>query len=153
MNIFALDTDPQVAASYHCDKHVVKMILESSQMLCTILHDKGIEAPYKPTHRNHPCTKWAAESRENFVWLLQLGFWLCVEYRSRYGKNHKSEEVIRFCHKHIDLIPESPFTPFAQAMPDEFRNEDPVTAYRNYYRIAKAPILTYKFTPTPTFLQ
>jgi hypothetical protein len=34
MNIFVLDKDPHAAAHYHCDKHVVKMILEAGQMLC-----------------------------------------------------------------------------------------------------------------------
>lgn len=152
MNIFALDPDPQIAASYHCDKHVVKMILETSQMLCTVLSDRGIEAPYKPTHRNHPCTLWAGQSRQNFEWLMSLGFWLCIEYRHRYDKVHKSEDVLRFCSRFKEFIPDGPLTPFAQAMPDEFRDADPVTAYRNYYRVAKAPILTYKNSNTPQFL-
>lgn len=152
MNIFAVHTDPQIAASYHCDKHVVKMILETSQMLCTVLNDRGIETPYKPTHRNHPCTKWAAESRENFQWLLSLGFWLCVEYRSRYGKTHKCEEIIRFCEANKHTISEGPLTPFAQAMPEYFKDVDPIEAYRHYYRIAKASILTYSRSQKPAFL-
>ena len=35
MNIFYLDRDPVIAAQMMCDKHVVKMILESAQMLST----------------------------------------------------------------------------------------------------------------------
>ncbi len=69
MNIFALDTDPVTCAQYHCDKHVIKMILESVQMLSTTCSILGAEAPYKPTHANHPCTKWVRESWENFGWL------------------------------------------------------------------------------------
>lgn len=61
MNIFALHQDPQIAAQMHCDKHVVKMILESAHMLSTICGEG-----YKPTHQNHPCTKWARSSRSNF---------------------------------------------------------------------------------------
>lgn len=152
MNIFALDIDPQIAASYHCDKHVVKMILESSQMMCTILHEKGINVPYRPTHRNHPCTKWAATSRTNFEWLVDLTFWLCVEYRKRYSRTHKCEDVLKFCSNYKDYLPTGELTSFVQAMPDQYKNEDPIVAYRNYYRIEKARMLQYKNTNRPSFL-
>ena len=58
MNIFILDKDPKTAAEYHCDKHVLKMILETAQMLCTAHWETGGQAPYRATHKNHPCTKW-----------------------------------------------------------------------------------------------
>ena len=72
MNIFYLDEDTEICAQYHCDKHVVKMILEYAQILCTVLHELGQEAPYRPTHRNHPCTVWARESLDNWIWLRAL---------------------------------------------------------------------------------
>lgn len=73
MNIFVLDYTPQKAAEYHCDKHVVKMILESAQILCAVHHKNGdSNVPYKLTHKNHPCTIWAGESRSNYLWLTQL---------------------------------------------------------------------------------
>lgn len=61
MNIFYLDKDPKLCAQYHCDKHVVKMILESAQLLCTAVNEAaGKEvAPYKSTHVNHPCSIWS----------------------------------------------------------------------------------------------
>jgi hypothetical protein len=152
MNIFALDLDPKIAARYHCDKHVVKMILETSQILCTVLHQRGIDAPYKPTHRNHPCTIWAGECRENFSWLLSLGINLAREYTNRFRKRHASEAVLDFAMLHTHSLPDGTLTPFAQAMPDEFKHSDPITAYRNYYRVAKADLLTYKYSSTPDFL-
>lgn len=152
MNIFVLDRDPAIAARYHCDKHVVKMILESSQILCTVLHQRGIAAPYRPTHRNHPCTIWAGQSRKNFEWLLNLGLALSREYTARFGKIHASENILQFCILHLSILPDGDLTPFAQAMPDEFKHPDPVTAYRGYYRIAKASLLTYKYSQTPSFL-
>lgn len=152
MNIFVLDRDPATAARYHCDKHVVKMVLETSQILCTVLHERGIVAPYKPTHRNHPCTIWAGQSRKNFEWLLNLGLALTREYTARFGKRHASKDILEFCILHILILPDGDLTPFAQAMPDEFKHQDPVTAYRGYYRIAKASILTYKYSQTPSFL-
>ena len=75
MNIFVLDTSPKLAAEYHCNKHVVKMIIETAQMLSTA-HDyleTGISGLYKPTHKNHPCSIWVRQSRENYLWTLDLG--------------------------------------------------------------------------------
>lgn len=69
MNIFILDTNPKIAAQYHVDKHVVKMILETAQLLCSAHWLNGSEAPYKLTHKNHPCAIWTRECVENYNWL------------------------------------------------------------------------------------
>ena len=69
MNIFVLHKDPKIAAQMACDKHVIKMILETAQMLCTAARTKGAWAPYKQTHKKHPCTLWAAATKANWVWL------------------------------------------------------------------------------------
>ena len=108
MNIFFLDWDPEVCAQYHVDKHVVKMILESCQLLYTChwtaLADGTPEylastpngTGYKPTHRNHPCSIWLRESLDNYLWLLRLARALVDEYHFRYGddKVHKCEEPL-----------------------------------------------------------
>ena len=65
MNIFVLDNDPFKAAEYQCDKHVVKMVLETAQLLCSA-HET---APYKRTHYNHPCAIWTRSSLSNYMWL------------------------------------------------------------------------------------
>ena len=73
MNIFVLDDDPKTCAMYHCDKHVVKMILETAQMICTTHHLIGsydYDIPYKSTHINHPCNRWLRDSVENYNWLI-----------------------------------------------------------------------------------
>ena len=80
MNIFILDSDPELAAQQQCDKHCVKMILESNQLLCTAFWMQDIEAPYKKTHYNHPSSVWARESRGNFDWLLKHTAALFCEY-------------------------------------------------------------------------
>jgi len=133
MNIFALHSEPLQAAIYHCDKHVVKMVLESAQMLCTNLNLKRIESPYRSCHMNHPCTIWARETQSNFAWLCDLGLALSLEYSYRYNKKHKSQEVIEYCYKHIKEFPEGELTQFAQAMPAMYKDLDSVQAYRNYY--------------------
>jgi hypothetical protein len=146
MNIFALDSDPVRAAEYMCDKHVVKMALETAQLLCTALAQHGAEElPYKPTHRNHPCTIWAAESRANFLWLAEHGDAICREYSKRYGgREHKSRAVIVRAAEQSAKIPERSLTRFAQAMPDQYKNADPVAAYRAYYIGDKARFASWR---------
>ena len=83
MNIFVLDTDPIKAAQYHADKHVVKMITETAQLLNSTYYftNEKDKASYKLTHKNHPCSIWARESLDNWVWLKQLGLALYDEYK------------------------------------------------------------------------
>lgn len=135
MNIFVLHQDPLVAAQMASDRHSIKMILESAQMLCTVSHDNGGSARYKPSFRNHPCTRWVAESKSNWKWLHDYALALCSEYTHRYGKTHKSESVIR--ELSIPDLPDAGLTPFAQAMPEQYRNQNAVKAYRQYYAFGK----------------
>jgi len=148
MNIFVLHSDPHIAAQMACDKHVVKMILETAQMLCTAAHTMGYTAPYTPTHKKHPCTLWASESSGNWNWLLEHGAALCREYTKRYGKVHKSQRVIEYCSRLKPRCSLQKQTPFAQAMPPQYKNECAVTAYRAYYHGEKANFATWK-TKTP----
>lgn len=134
MNIFALDYDPRQAARWHCDAHVVKMVLETAQLLCTAHHLTGGTAPYRPTHAHHPCSVWARASRANYLWLGELGLELSREYTSRYGKNHSCEKLPEHLSKNVPPLPDRSRTPFAQAMPVEHRGDDPVEAYRRYYQ-------------------
>lgn len=128
MNIFILNKDPEIAAKDLCDKHIVKMCLETAQMLSTI---KG--GPYKPTHHNHPCTVWAKYSRDNYLWLYRHGMAIGDEYNFRFSKTHKCTEVIHTLKEPPKGIPELGVTTFAQAMPIEYKQEDAVEAYRDYY--------------------
>lgn len=145
MNIFVLDTDPRKAASTQLDKHVVKMPLESAQMLCSALIAHGSnDTPYRKAHPKHPCTLWAAKTRSNFDWLVQHGTALCEEYTSRYGKRHKSQDVIEWCAERASMIPPGDLTPFAQAMPEQYKNPNPVIAYQQYYMGEKRNIATWK---------
>jgi len=127
MNIFVLDEDPREAAQMQCDKHVVKMVLETAQILSTV---NG--GPYKPTHQRHPCVLWAAQARDNYAWLVEHGLALAQEYAERYRKVHKSTAVIRQLEQPRTTLPTGS-TPFVQCMPEGFRGEDPVEAYRKYY--------------------
>ena len=130
MNIFVLHTNPVLAAQMQCDKHVVKMCLETAQILSTV-----VSGPYKPTHVNHPCTIWARTATDNFFWLVAHGLALCKEYSIRYGKRHKCHDIIESIEFESakGVVPLGPMTPFAQCMPEQFRQENPVLAYRAYY--------------------
>lgn len=147
MNIFYLDENPALAAKYHCDKHVVKMILETAQMLSTSVHLTGGEPGfkiYKPTHKNHPSAIWARSSIEHYRWLCKLGLFLCVQYTIRYGKVHKTQSILENLYSYKPDIPSIGFFDPPQAMPDQFKQENTVAAYRNYYRKGKAHLVTYK---------
>jgi hypothetical protein len=150
MNIFVLDRDIETCARYHADQHVVKMILESAQMLCTVLNEHGIPAPYRPTHRRHPCTLWAGASLANWRWLRALGLHLNEEYKYRYqkGRDHKSALVMRKLP--LPPLPERGLTPFAQAMPEQYKVPgDAVQAYRNFYVGEKSAFATWTRREVP----
>lgn len=139
MNIFVLDEDPVLAATMQCDKHVVKMVLESAQLLCSPFENG--EAPYRRTHYNHPCSIWTRTSRQNYDWLLIHAYTLVREYNTRYNKTHKSLSVIDWCAANCGKLnlPDIGRTPFVQAMPDKYKNScDAVAAYRAYYLGDKA---------------
>jgi hypothetical protein len=149
MNIFILHLNPKTCAQMHLDKHVVKMILETCQMLCAVWHvtDPNHEIytpPYKLAHKNHPCSIWVRESLSNYKWLCELGLELCLEYTYRYGKTHASEKHIRVLAEQTPPIPDLGFTKPAQAMPDMYKDKDPVEAYRHYYFFEKYNIHSWK---------
>jgi hypothetical protein len=154
MNIFVLDTDIRRCAQHHCDRHVSKMILESVQMLCTALHKRGVEAPYRPTHANHPCVLWVERSWDNFRWLTELAVELNREYRFRYDKarDHASIAVLRKIES--ARYASAGLTPFAQAMPDVYKVPgDAVTAYRRFYLGEKAAFATWTRRAAPGWWQ
>lgn len=193
MNIFVLDLNPFVAAQQHCDKHVVKMILEYGQMLSTahrlkdgrhtewvvtnpetgrrkrivecLLPDESAEPVwrepqhvddperympgrfelvienqqcYRTAHANHPCSVWARETDANYHWLAMLFQGTLQEYTLRYGKQHSAARLAPFFQRSPHNIKPGVMTPFAQAMPDEYKHEDAVEAYHRFYAGAKA---------------
>ena len=154
MNIFVLDHDIQRCARYHCDQHVVKMILESAQMLCTTLNRQGIRTPYRSTHVKHPCVLWLAESYDNFLWLKELALALNREYRFRYQKevDHASIAVIKEVAHH--QYEARGLTEFAQAMPDQYKVPgQAVQAYRAFYIGAKLPFASWTRRPVPSWIR
>jgi hypothetical protein len=135
MNIFFLDYDPKIAAQSLCDKHCVKMILESAQIMSTAHRLNGTENDiiYKKTHTKHPCVLWTLESLSNYKWLGEHAIEMCNEYTYRYEKQHKSKPILEWLIKNPINIPDLGLTKAKLAMPLEFHEEDPVKAYRRYY--------------------
>jgi len=175
MNIFVLDLDPVAAARMHCDKHVPKMCVEAAQMMASALRRHGATdeqmpltkagTPYKGGYAHHPCTVWAGDSRENFDWLADHAHKLLCEYYERFGKEHACTMPVMQMYNMDEMIPEGELTPFALAMPDEFRPEDidgetvyhayskrAVGAYRAYYHM-KWFAKWEKGTPAPDWWQ
>ena len=156
MNIFFLDENPKLSAQYHVDKHVVKMILETAQLLCSVHHvtdqvndQVNDQVPYKLSHKNHPCAVWARQSLSNYLYLCELGLELGKEYTHRYGKRHKSIDVIEWCIVNKPNIPDIDFTQPAMAMPDEYKTDSVVESYRNYYIGAKISLASWKNREKP----
>lgn len=161
MNIFILDNDLQKSVEYHIDAHVIKMPLEAAQMISTAVaidnhlgfipraltraettHLKSANYQgwpfYKPSYINHPCSIWARQSNTNFKYLVDYCLFLNKEKLHRWPSNpsHKSAELIEdFIHGWwpVHLASNTGFTPFAQAMPEDYKTFDAVDAYRTYY--------------------
>ena len=150
MNIFATNLNPYKAAVTQLDKHVVKMCVESLQMISAIMHQLGIDAPYKSVMLNHPCTLWARKTSTNFAWLVIHAHALCEEYTRRYGKKHSVEtnlivyrnKIHEACRRLQESKPSDGLTPFAIAMADKYRlqkedDEDgfdfAIRSYQHYY--------------------
>lgn len=154
MNIFFLDWDVNKCAKYHCDKHVVKMILETAQLLCGAHYTTDQptdQVPYKLSHKNHPCSIWVRESLSNYLYLCELGLALSKEYTNRYGKRHKSQDVIEWCITNKLNICDKGFTEPPKAMPEEFKVSDVIESYRNYYRGAKRDFASWKNVEIPAW--
>jgi len=152
MNIFVLDKDVKKCAVYHNDKHVVKMILETAQLLCGVHHmveSNKDNIPYRLSHKNHPCSIWARENLSNYFWLCELGLELCKEYTFRYGKKHKSQDVIEWCIQNHPTIPEGEFTEPPKAMPEQYKTGSVVESYRQYYIGEKKSFSNWKNRSIP----
>jgi hypothetical protein len=170
MNVFFIYLDPDQAARHHGDKHVIKMILESVQLLFTCWHvlespswvnqyrlDTGRE-PYKRCYENHPCAVWVRARLANYTWLVRLARALCAEKRRRWpqGREHACAPMIEWLSEHHPSFPDAStevITPPPKAMPTEDRGPgrslgDSLVAYRTYYGVkARAGIVRYDRDP------
>ena len=142
MNIFVTDPDPVISAQTLCDKHVVKMVLESAQMLSTAWREYSSEYAdehelYKTAHLNHPCSIWVRLARENYRWLYKHFVALCEEYTHRYEKTHASARLkgplmwAPFKPCSVLATIEEPYD-FVLAMPDEYKSDDVFDSYQKY---------------------
>ena len=176
MNIFAIERDPIDCAMSMVDKHVVKMILETAQLLSTAhriidgeeyigktatgrnvkrwrLPDEREQHLYSATHVNHPSAVWARATNNNYTWLYCHFCGLLSEYTYRYGKVHKCQSMQEWLQYPPRNIPIGYLTPVTPAMPDEYKVPgDSVTSYRNYYRSGKSHLHKYTNRLPPDWL-
>lgn len=179
MNIFYLDNNPKTCAEQHCDKHVVKMILEYAQLLSTahrvldgvptdgfsssgrrrtdyILPENIDGTIYRATHINHPSAVWVRQSVENYNYLHRLLHYTCKEYTRRYAKVHKieREDILGALYISPENLPKGVFTPPPPAMPDYCKVVgDSVASYRNYYIKEKARFAKWKTKAPEWFVE
>lgn len=162
MNIFVLDKDPKIAASYHCDSHVNKMILESCQMLGSVFYIlQGISTvkdsnklnknivfkdlpkfdknnnwkPFGPGYLNHPCTIWVSQSLNNYKYLISLVKELCVIYKNKSNKSHSWESIVTWFENNIPKFKNTELTDFVMAMPKSLQSKDVVKSYQLFYAL------------------
>lgn len=128
MNIFVTSSCPRESAEVLDDKRVIKMILESAQMLSTAMHVNGLNAPYKPTHKNHPCTIWTRTSKKNYLWLYDHFIALMEQYSSRYGKTHKCAMYKHIFVEAAEHMPDGELTAFPNCTPH--KDMEVISAYR-----------------------
>ena len=142
MNIFAISGDEAtgeidwIQSARDLDNlRVVKMILESCQILSTVLNEQGFKAPYRSFNPKHPSCLWAAEASENFENLVLHCSAMLEEYTERFGKIHKCQAVLEAILDIYDpmIFPQRQATPLRLAMPEHFKSENPVQSYRDYY--------------------
>jgi hypothetical protein len=177
MNIFYLDNDTKICAQMHVDKHCVKMILESAQLLSTAhrvldgqenvavvnnrkrkqwkLFDHRDSVLYSATHINHPSAVWARQSMENYQWLYNLFKDLIQEYTYRYGKSHKCSTLL----SDLQFVPNNiakdrPFTEPTPAMPEQYKVPgNSVKSYHNYYLGEKQRMFSWKNRNVPEWVK
>ena len=177
MNIFYLDNDPVKCAEMHCDKHIVKMIIEYAQLMSTahrMLDGKHYiddssgrriqrwrlpttemeSVVYKAGHVNHPSAIWVRENAVHYQYTYDLFASLCDEYTLRYGKVHLTDSKLRDC---LNILPNNidlcawRYPP--QAMPDDVKSNSAVDAYHKYYAKYKKDIAKWTVRPIPYFME
>ena len=177
MNIFFIDENPMQAAQWMVDKHVVKMILESAQLLSTAhrildgqeytdktktgrnvkrwrLYDQREPVLYQATHINHPSAVWCRQSVSNYNWLADHMFALLSEYTYRYEKKHKIEgEISYLLQSPPNNLKDWDWTEMPSAMDEQYKiSNDPLTNYRNYYKIGKERMHSWKKRKPPEWI-
>ena len=178
MNIFYVDSDPEIAACDMVDRHVVKMILETAQLLSTAhrvldgVEEAGKSASgrkkkvwklpdaidtimYSATHINHPSAVWVRESSANYDWLYTHLLALGREYTHRYSRTHltidKLGTILKDAPKNIK---QGVLTKMPSCMGDEFKvGDDPIANYRNYYTVGKASLHRWTNRLPPQWMQ
>lgn len=178
MNIFYLDRDPKTCAEMHCDRHVLKMIIEYAQLMSTAHRVLDGEEYYalsvngrkikrwrmsdskyenglmKASHVHHPSNVWVRQSRLNYMWLNQMWNYLLLEYTHRYGKRHACADRMEFLYAWPENIPDVPFTPPTPAMPDECKiANNSLASYHKYYIEKKVRFARWTNREAPLWFQ
>ena len=177
MNIFYLDTNPKTCAEYHCDKHVVKMIIEYAQLMSTAHRvldgeeylDKTANGRsirrwrvsgnaehrlMKASHVNHPSASWTRSSKENYLWLNRMWQYLLSEYSLRYNRRHACEKYADVLYPWPKNIPDGPFTEPPPAMPDYCKVPgNSIASYHKYYINEKVRFAKWKNREIPLWFR
>lgn len=174
MNIFYLSENAKACAEMHCDRHVVKMIIEYAQLMSTAhrildgeeyidttangrkikrwrMKDEQLEnGLMKASHVNHPSAIWTRWSRQNYFWLNTMWYYLLREYTHRYGKHHACEKYELLLYLFPKNLPDRTFEDPPPAMPDYCKVAgNSIASYHKYYINEKVRFATWKNRKVP----
>ena len=149
MNIFYINENPIIAARELADDHIRKMQIECAQMCCVAHWINGSTAPYKQSHTNHPSTKWTRESIQHYRWLVSHGLEICNEFEKRYGKKHKTKDVLEWLRDNEPNLPDNGFMDPPQCMDGKYKGNNVVESYRKFYIEEKIKNKNLKYNKSP----
>lgn len=133
MTILVLDRNPETAATYHSKRDSDRKLHEYVWMLCSVHWLHGADAPFHGQSKNHPCTKWAASTVENYRWLWRLAKALSAIYFLLYGKEHQYTKMLAALRMPPGTLVARGFSKHVIFLPEKFKSADPVDSYRAYY--------------------
>lgn len=161
MQILILDENPILNARYQVDKHVCKLQTELAQCLSSAFryYSKENNIPlwmFKSTHEKHPCVLWLKESLANFKYGIKLGFALHAEYNYRYPKNRKyqkEKQHFLWLKNNLPNIIDKGLITFTQAIPEQYKSDNAVESYREYYRKEKSHLFKWTKRNVPEWIK
>lgn len=154
MNIFIFHKNLTKNARCFTDKHLIKMIVEQTQLLCNAYYVTDSPKPqniYRPYNLNHPATQWVTQSKQNWLWLHRSTQELLKEYTYRFEKTHRAQQLVQsLC---VPALPDIPKTPHVLIMPIEYRQKNALAAYRAYLLHEKQHTFTWTKRKPPHFIK
>jgi hypothetical protein len=146
VNIFFLSDCPEKSAKLLCNRHKVRMPLESAGMLAFAFPEGETPIPNLRSnrHHKHPASVWARQSKSNFEWLLIHALTQAEDYKKHYKREHASEKHIHWFKNNYHKIsfPRAELTSFSRCFSSfkeylDNTESNTIKAYQSFYWLDK----------------